>query len=141
MADGIKIDHRKLEKHLKKLRRITPYLDEEMDKALKKTTDEFTEYAAKLAPKGEGELSASLTNRKVDDGVAALYNRKSKSFKAIESSSGWGVYGLWRWFWTEFGTVNTKAQPFIGPVRRLLRKRHQRRMKAALNRSIKKALK
>ena len=140
MADGVQMKTRELDLHLAQLRRILPELDAEMDKANEKSCKEFVDLAQNLAPKKRGDLAASLEYSKVKDGVATFTNRYSEK-RSISASSSWGVYGLWRWFLTEYGTIKTPAQPFINPVRRLQKSRHQRRMRRALNQAFKKAFK
>lgn len=141
MADGIKIDTRAIEKHLAQARQMIPAIDDEMKKANEKSSKEFVDLAKGLVTRDHGDLAESLEYREVDDGIATFTQKGGKTSKSYATSSAWGVYGLWRWFLIEYGTVKTAAQPFINPVRRLLKRRHQRRMSTALNRAYKRAFK
>ncbi|KZK96336.1 hypothetical protein PsAD5_02523 [Pseudovibrio sp. Ad5] len=140
MADGVQIKNRQLDKHIAELRQVVPYLDEEMDKANEKSCKEFVELSESLAPRDEGDLAESLEYGKVKDGVATFTNRGGAT-RSISATSSWAVYGLWRWFFTEYGTTATSAQPFINPVRRLLERKQERRMRAALNRAVRRSFK
>lgn len=139
MVDGVQMKNRELDRHLASLREVLPSLDEEIDKGCERTCKEFVELSQALAPRNEGELAESLEYAKID-GVATFTNRGGID-RSISATSSWGIYGLWRWFFTEYGTVKTPAQPFINPVKRLLERRHERRMRAALNRAFRKVFK
>ncbi|WP_102867637.1 hypothetical protein [Pseudovibrio exalbescens] len=143
--DGITIKQRELDDNIKKLRRIVPALDDEMDKALKRTTDEHVRLSRELAPRESGELAASLRNEKVKGGVATFRNARRRGRKtvvetrSISATSSWGLYAMARWVFAEFGTVHAEAHPFIFPVARLLKRRHTGRMRRALSKAHKRA--
>jgi HK97 gp10 family phage protein len=140
MVDGVQMKNRELDKHIAELRQLVPYLYEEMDKANEKTCKEFVELSEALAPRADGDLAESLEYGKVEGGVATFTNRGGIK-RSISATSSWAVYGLWRWFFTEYGTVSTSAQPFITPVRRLQERKQERRMRAALNRAVRRVFK
>lgn len=124
MADGISMKSPKLDATMRRLRRIVPEADAAIDAANQKTAEELAALAKSAAPKRSGDLADSIRAEAVNDG----------------GTRGWGVFAIWRWFFIEFGTVNHRAQPFLFPVYRLLKKRHIGRIRRGVNKAIKTAL-
>ncbi len=143
MGDGVKIKTRQIDESMKRLLRLDTELNAAMDKALKKSSDEFVDLAKQLAPKDQGDLAGSITARKQTGGQATFKDNKySKGnlvtqTRSVSATGSWGIYALWRWTFTEFGTGKARAQPFIFPAYRLLKPRHIRRMRRVLSQSVK----
>lgn len=56
----------------------------------------------------------------------------AESYAAEKNSDGWAVMALWRWFFTEFGTAESAAQPHVVPAVEQERARTNGRVRAAL---------
>lgn len=134
MADGMEVKVRGLDKSMARLRKIAPAVDEEIGKANELTAEDMAKVAAQLAPRKSGDLAESINAKPV---AGEVTDHTGRTFNVVSS---WGVYALWRWYLTEFGTTKTTAQPFILPAYRLLRKRHKGRMRRALSKAVKRAL-
>lgn len=124
MPDGFSMKAPTLDRNMRRLKKIVPEADRQLDVANEKTAKEFVAMASGVAPRDTGDLADSIRAEKVKDA----------------DSAGWGVFALWRWIFVEFGTVNQTATPFLFPVYRLLRKRHVGRARRALNKAIKRVL-
>ena len=143
MADGIKISSPSLAKNMARLRQIAPNLDAEMTKASEKSARDLAGLAKGLAPSGD-------------------YAQSIEAKPVAETAKGkvWGVVASWIWRFIEFGTPagdrtekrgprsgtvvhhpGTRPHPHIYPAYRLLRKRIKGRMKRAMNKAAKDALK
>ncbi len=142
MADGIRFDTRAIDRSLKRLRKIAPALDDEMPKATLKSAEEIADLGRTLAPKRTGEYAASIKAKPIGELDQAVSTRGGGLVGGLSGSGKYaaGVFAKWIWHLLEFGTVNAKAQPHILPAYRLLRKRAVGRMRRAMTKSIKKAL-
>jgi len=144
MADGVTMKVRGLEKSLARLRRISPNVDRELDKAQQKSAHEFVAVASQLAPVGmTGDYAASINAKPVSGELAA--ETRSFSLGVVKAGtqigSAWGIFADWIWHFVEFGTVKTVARPHMLPAQRLLKKRILGRMRRAVNKAIRDALK
>lgn len=154
MADGVKVKVRDLDIRLAKLRKIVPAIDTEVDGALAEVTGELVSVAQSVAPKKTGAYASSINARRMD-GTATFENRKYKggrglfglgkrrlsvSSRTISATLSWGVFANWIWTFLEFGTVNRPATPHLFPAYRLLRKKIKSRIRRAMNKAVKDAL-
>jgi HK97 gp10 family phage protein len=97
-----------------RLDRIAASLDEEMDAVASSTAKAIAAGAAERAPRGStGDLAEGYEAEKV-------------------SSGGWAVMALWRWFFTEFGTTESGAQPHVIPAVEAERNKIDNHARAAL---------
>lgn len=67
------------------------------------------------------DLLAEATAKGIAAGAAERAPRESgdlaDSYEAEHRASGqWAVMALWRWFFTEFGTTYSPAQPHLTPA-------------------------
>lgn len=143
MADGIKISSPTIGRNLERLRRMAPNLHKEQEKAGEANAREMADLAKAFSPGGDyGEtIKAEIVERK-------------------EARNIWGVVAAWYWHMIEGGTApgervektgpragtvvkhpGTPAHPHIFSAYRLLKKRMQGRMKRAMNKAAKEALK
>lgn len=157
MPDGVDIKVRNLDLHLRRLKRVVPEVEAELDAALAKTADEYVSLAKDLVPDRSGTLRDSIHASRVD-GFARFENKKTmggRSAKSIRkfgqrrsvtqirfvsAEISYGVYAAAHWIFQEFGTVQQAARPVFFPLYRLLRKRAVGRARRALGKAVKRAL-
>lgn len=143
MADGISMNVRGLNKSMKRIRQVAPNVDRELDKMQEKSAHEFVAFAQGVAPVRTGDYRDSINAKRVTD--AEVGATRSFSLGAVKAGSkvvsAWGIFADWIWHFLEFGTVDTAAQPHMLPLVRLLKKRVGGRMRRAVNKAVKDALK
>ncbi|SPL63713.1 HK97-gp10 family putative phage morphogenesis protein [Ochrobactrum soli] len=152
---------------MKKIRQIAPKAIEKMAEAQLQVAEEVAEAIKARAPvraNGGGEYRDSIHAAKQSD------NPDKKVFGARKSTdpNAVGIYGNWIWRFLEYGTkasagtaarvdrryksgtvmtqakgahAATPAQPHIFPVWRGMRKKAVRRIRAAMNKAIREAMK
>ncbi|WP_366142318.1 HK97-gp10 family putative phage morphogenesis protein [uncultured Roseibium sp.] len=158
MADGVEIKIRNLDLMLRKLKRVAPNADQELDAALEKSANEYVGLVKPALPFKSGQLRDSVRAERVS-GFARFDNVKTKGGKSAKSVRRYGQrrtvtetrlvsaevsYGIWaafHWTFQEFGTIHQAARPVFFPIYRLLRKRIKGRANRALRKAVKDALK
>jgi HK97 gp10 family phage protein len=152
---------------LKKIQQIAPKAIEKMAEAQMQVAEEVAEAIKARAPvraHGGGEYRDSIHAAKQSDnpGRVVFGARKSTDPNAV------GIYGNWIWRFLEYGTkasagadarvdrryksgsvmtqakgahAATPAQPHIFPIWRGMRKKAVRRIRAAMNKAIREAMK
>lgn len=148
----------------RKIRQIAPKALEKMDAAKLKVAQEAAAAIAARAPRDTGDYAASIRGGLQSDGpdYEVFGGRKTKDPTAA------AVYGKFIWRFLEFGTkasagevsrvdrryksgtiltkgkrahAATPRQPHVYPVWRGMRKKAMRRIRDALNRGVREALK
>jgi HK97 gp10 family phage protein len=127
MTDGVEVRIFRRDALFRKVRRLTPSVDEELYKAVKKGADEVADLARKLAPEDTGELKRSIHSRMAGDRVNIV---------------GQAVADATHARWVEHGTLGgalgaQPPRPYMYPAYRLLRKRVQSRITRAINKAVK----
>jgi HK97 gp10 family phage protein len=155
MADGVSIKVRGLDRNLAKLKSVAPTLDQEMDKALAKSANEVVTAAQALAPRDTGAYAGSITaqamggsatfqNRKNVGGRRGLFRRGRSRLqvtsRTVSATMAYGIFADWIWQFLEFGTIKMAARPHLFPAYRLLEKRITGRLRRAMGKAIKDAL-
>lgn len=92
----------------------------------------------RVAPRGRtGRLRKSIKATMGDRGGVTVGNVRGRSYGTIRAIVSAGAGNAFYARWVEFGTIKTAARPFFFPVYRARRKK----IRAAINRSINKAIK
>ncbi|MTH96645.1 HK97-gp10 family putative phage morphogenesis protein [Roseibium sp. RKSG952] len=123
MPDRVIMRSPKLDATMARIRKIAPKSNEYLEQASERSAKELAKLASSAAPRVSGDLADSIKAKKTED-----------------YQSAWGVYAIWRWMFTEFGTSTKAAQPFLFPIYRLLKKKHLGRARRALNKAVKEAM-
>jgi len=119
------------------LNKSIPGVNQELKAELAKTGEEFAGTARRFAPRGvTGELLASINwvwtkNTQAD-------NSRSPAIVVMAGATPENSDPYYAHF-VEFGTENTPKQPFFFPAYRIVRKRFNARVAAAIRRAKKKA--
>ena len=134
---------RGLDKSMARLRQIAPNVDAALDAAQEKSAQEFVSMAKSLAPHRTGDYQDSINAKPVKD--AEVGSTRTFTYGSVKAgtrvASAWGIFASWIWHFLEFGTVDTTAQPHMLPTMRLLQKRIRGRLRRAVNKAVKDALK
>lgn len=158
MADGVEVKVRGLETSLAKLRRVAPALDAHLETPLRKSAEEVADLASRGAPRDTGKYAASIRAAPVD-GEATFQDRNyvspitgkrvsrfspvkklNVSETTVSASAAYGVFAEWIWHFLEFGTIKRPATPHLFPAFRILKKRITGRMRRAMNKAIREAM-
>lgn len=118
------------------LKATVPEIDKNLRQALAEGGDEMVETAKRLSPNDTGELDLSIEwywSKKTQETDA-----KSPAIVISAGSTDTSNDAFYA-RWVEFGTVNTRRQPFFFPAYRLLRRKIRGRMSRSMTKAIKQA--
>lgn len=121
--DGVSIKVTNKDRLFARFRRLAPTADRELTLAALKSAEEVANLAKRFVPVRSGALRDSITFDAVEGKPAA--QATAGDAKAYYAG------------WVEHGTTKNKAQPFMWPAYRLLKKRIVSRMGRALSKSAK----
>lgn len=144
---------RKKDKVRQKLIAMVPKVGVNLENAMREGANEIAGLARRYAPVETGQLRDSINAHVIDDYDSRADQQIQTSFqvtlqkgkrrgltvsraaRAIETQA-WGIFAHFKWRFVEFGTVDTRAQPFMFPAYRVLRKRVRSRISRAIGKAI-----